>query len=145
RHRALERRARELDDRHVVPAGQVRRREQHAALCVERAATADADGLDGGPLEPGLADHSPAELEEPRQRGTGAFSMRRLDRERMKAPLRVDDSRGELRAADVQRQDRVHQPLRPWVAIPSTKYRWPRKKTMIIGMVASTVAATITW
>ena len=36
------------------------------------------------------------------------------------------------------------QPFRPWVASPWTKYRWPRKNTMIIGIVVITLAARTT-
>ena len=44
--------SRERDDRHVVPARQVGRRDQHAARRVERAAAADADHLDLAPATP---------------------------------------------------------------------------------------------
>ena len=83
----------------------------------------------------------------------------------MHAARSVDDAGGELRPADVEREHRqvgglhravaadggcrarrgLHYPFRPCVAMPSTKYRWPRKKMMIIGSTEITSPAMIFW
>ena len=89
-----------------------------------------------------------------------SLGARRLDDERVHAAGRVDDARRELRPADVEpehgrvRRDAAvrrrrqsdpaadrHQPFRPWVAIPSTKYRWKTAKRMTIGRTVITVPA----
>jgi hypothetical protein len=126
-------------DRHALPTGQVRRRDEDAALRVERPAAGDADGAD---LQAGLGDHAPPELEEPLDPlDRPAQGVRRLDRERVDTAGGVDDAGCDLRAADIEpehggvrgrhRSVRAHgggcagggrhQPFRPWVAMPSTK------------------------
>ena len=151
----------------VHPARQVRRREDHAALLVERSAAADPDAGDLGPGHAGLGDRARAELEEPRQHGVRAFlAPARLERERVHVPGRVDDAGGELRPADVEPERELgrrpnsavtvdrdrgtracrsrHQPLRPWVAMPWMKYRWKIAKRTTIGRTVTTVPAMMT-
>ena len=96
--------------------------------------------LDLLPAESRLLDGTTAEREQPLDPVCRAlFGQRRLDDEREHAPGPVDEPGGELRAADVEPEYRrvhsvdadvlgrgersraSHQPLRPWVAIPSTK------------------------
>jgi hypothetical protein len=107
RDRALERAQRELVDRHVAPAGQVRGRDQDAALGVERAAAADADRLDGRPRDARLLDRFPSEREQVVEHRVHAeLGAARPHDERMRHAVAADDASGELRPADVQREHR---------------------------------------
>ena len=90
-----------------MPARQVRRRDRDAALRVERTAAADADRVHVRPRERRLRDGAPPELEQPLEHAVGALGgVGRLHDERVHAARRVDDARGELRAADVEREHR---------------------------------------
>src|SRR6266536_418773 len=164
--RQVERRRREVRDRDVRPARQVKRRNQHAAGRVERTAAPDPDPCDllGGGA--GRRNGTLTEGEEPLEPvARSAFRIGRRDDEAVDAAVGVDDAGRHLRAADVEAEDRPRPrwvrpgtadggpcahgrhsyPFVPWTAIPRMKYFWNTAKRITIGRTSSSVPAMITW
>ena len=93
-------------ERHVVPAREVGRSMDDAGPRIEGPATGDADRRDVADGDAGRCEGRTPQVDEAGDHRVGTLlTMRRDDAERTDRPVRVDDARGELRAAHVEPQD----------------------------------------
>src|SRR5581483_630614 len=159
--RAVERGRREVRDRDVLPAGEMKGRDEDTSLRVERTAAADSHRLD---RDARILECAAPELEQAREPfARPTARLRGRDREAVHGPVYVDDAGGELRAADVEPEHRTARrdsrtvvregglgpcrrhayPFRPWTAMPRMKYFWNAAKSTTIGSTSSSVPATI--